>query len=47
MKYLCKLFLLLARLAALFAALTLLAQWLSRGHEGHRYLYSHELTDEE
>ena len=47
MKTLWKIICLIARLAAVFAVLSLLAQWLSRGHEGHRYLCSRELTDEE
>ena len=45
MKILWKIIRLIARLAAVFAVLTLFAQWLSR--EGHRYLISRELTDEE
>ena len=47
MKTLWKIICLIARLAAVFAVLSLLAQWLSRGHEGRRYLYSRELTDDE
>lgn len=38
MKTLWKIICLIARLAAVFAVLSLLAQWLSRGHEGRRYL---------
>ena len=34
MKTLWKIICLIARLAAVFAVLSLLAQWLSRGHEG-------------
>ena len=41
MKTLWKIICLIARLAAVFAVLSLLAQWLSR------YLYSRELTDDE
>ena len=47
MKTLWKIICLIARLAAVFAVLSLLAQWLSRGQEGRRYLYSRELTDDE
>lgn len=47
MKTLWKIICLIARLAAVFAVLSLLAQWLSRGHEGRHYLYSRELTDDE
>ena len=45
MKTLWKIICLTARLAAVFAVLSLLAQWLSRGHEGRRYLYSREMTN--
>ncbi len=47
MKFIRKLILFIARAAAVLIVLSMLAQWLSRGHEGHRYLCSRELTDEE
>ena len=45
MKTLWKIICVIARLAAVFAVLSLLAQWLSCGHEGHRYLCSREMKD--
>ena len=47
MKTLWKIICLIARLAAVLAVLSLLAQGLSRGHAGRRALYSRELTDDE
>lgn len=47
MKFIWKFISFIARAAAVLVALSMLAQWLSRGHEGHRYLCSRELTDEE
>ena len=46
MKFIRKLISMIAGAAAVLVALSLLAQWLSCGHEGHRYLCSRELTDE-
>ena len=45
MKNICKFFRVILCLAAVFAVLALLARRLSRGHEGHRYLVSKDLTD--
>lgn len=45
MKNICKFFRVILCLATVFAVLALLARRLSRGHEGHRYLVSKDLTD--
>ena len=45
MKIICIFFRVILCLAAFFAFLSLLARRLSRGHEGHRYLVSKDLTD--
>ena len=46
MKFIRKLISMIAGAAAVLVVLSLLAQWLSCG-QGHRYLCSRELTDEE